>query len=88
MLPSCSAGSARSARQPSLAACSPPSIRQAAAAGSALPSHHCGLTETARVIAYLAAESAGALLVFEPELARHERGRVEGTNAKLVTAVY
>jgi len=26
---------------------------------AALPSHHCGLTETARVATYLAAESAG-----------------------------
>ncbi len=37
--------------------------RHGAAAGAgvlaALPSHHCGLTETARVVAYLAAESAG-----------------------------
>jgi NADH:ubiquinone oxidoreductase subunit F (NADH-binding) len=37
--------------------------RYGAAAGAgvlaALPSHHCGLTETARVVAYLAAESAG-----------------------------
>ena len=33
----------------------------AAGAGvlAALPSHHCGLTETARVVTYLAAESAG-----------------------------
>jgi NADH:ubiquinone oxidoreductase subunit F (NADH-binding) len=113
----------------------------AAGAGvlAALPSHHCGLTETARVVAYLAAESAGqcgpclnglpriaaalaelagprprrqtradlerwaglvagrgacshpdgtvrfvrsALLVFEPELARHERGRCLGANRR------
>jgi NADH:ubiquinone oxidoreductase subunit F (NADH-binding) len=106
---------------------------------AALPSHCCGLAETARVVAYLAAESAGqcgpclnglpriaaalaelagpgprrqtradlerwaglvvgrgacshpdgairfvrsALLVFEPELARHERGRCTGANRR------
>jgi NADH:ubiquinone oxidoreductase subunit F (NADH-binding) len=117
--------------------------RYGAAAGAgvlvALPSHHCGLTETARVVAYLAAEPGGqcgpclnglpriaaalaelaglrprpqtrgdlerwaglvvgrgacshpdgtirfvrsALLVFEPELARHERGRCTGANRR------
>ena len=117
--------------------------RAGAAAGAgvlaALPSHYCGLTETARVVAYLAAESAGqcgpclnglpriaaalaelagtrprrqtradlerwtglvagrgacshpdgtirfvrsALLVFEPELALHERGRCTGVNRR------
>jgi len=117
--------------------------RCGAAAGAgvlaALPSHHCGLTETARVVAYLAAESAGqcgpclnglpriaaalaelagtrprrqtradlerwaglvigrgacshpdgtirfvrsALLVFEPELALHERGHCTGVNRR------
>jgi NADH:ubiquinone oxidoreductase subunit F (NADH-binding) len=117
--------------------------RYGAAAGAgvlaALPSHYCGLTETARVVAYLAAESAGqcgpclnglpriaaalaelagprprrqtradlerwaglvvgrgacshpdgtirfvrsALLVFEPELAWHERGRCTGASRR------
>ena len=106
---------------------------------AALPSDHCGLTETARVVTYLAAESAGqcgpclnglpriagalaelagprprrqtrndlerwaglvarrgacshpdgtirfvrsALVVFEPELTWHERGRCTGTNRR------
>jgi len=113
----------------------------AAGAGvlAVLPSRHCGLTETARVVAYLAAESAGqcgpclnglpriaaalaelagprprrqtrtdlerwaglvagrgasshpdgtirfvrsALLVFEPELARHQHGRCTGADRR------